>query len=425
MTTNRTITDRAITDRAIVGSAGAAVAVDAGPIQAPGSRRRRGRHRLLASLALSFGLVSSACAGATDSDTGVADTDTGDAANDGESSSADQGAAGDDGQSAATGTSTGDGQAASPDGAGSVECAVVDDRLIEVTYTNPGSVPVDLDGEIGVTAGSASDVVRPGIRGVAPGEKVAITVAASPASPDPLDGCSTDGLTIVPRSDLDPDWSADVGPCTDFREDLLGLSAFDVTVTNPSETVPAHYEITVVVRDPEGTRRANSYVLANAHAEELAPGETVARSETIIFSFDDFGPGHTCEVGQVVRHTSVQVLADEGGVVSGSLEADVAFDTGSAELSSDGVALLNKIVERVAEHDGPICVEGFADSVGDDAANQTLSQDRAESVRDHLVSSGVTNTIEPIGYGEAEATVDEVDDPTLRRVDITLAACTG
>ncbi len=68
-------------------------------------------------------------------------------------------------------------------------------------------------------------------------------------------------------------------------------------------------------------------------------------------------------------------------------------------------------------------MEGFADSVGADAANQTLSQARADAVATFLTDAGVSAAITAVGRGESEATADEVDDLALRRVDVTLDAC--
>lgn len=48
-------------------------------------------------------------------------------------------------------------------------------------------------------------------------------------------------------------------------------------------------------------------------------------------------------------------------------------------------------------------VEGYTDSVGSDAYNQTLSEKRADSVRDYLMSQGVSNNnIAAQGYGKSD-----------------------
>jgi outer membrane protein OmpA-like peptidoglycan-associated protein len=47
-----------------------------------------------------------------------------------------------------------------------------------------------------------------------------------------------------------------------------------------------------------------------------------------------------------------------------------------------------------------IAVGGYPDNVGGDAMNQTLSENRAGSVRDYLVQEGVaTNSVSAAGFG--------------------------
>jgi len=48
-----------------------------------------------------------------------------------------------------------------------------------------------------------------------------------------------------------------------------------------------------------------------------------------------------------------------------------------------------------------IRVEGHTDSMGDDAANLRISQQRADAVRSFLISMGVpADRLEAVGYGE-------------------------
>jgi outer membrane protein OmpA-like peptidoglycan-associated protein len=71
-----------------------------------------------------------------------------------------------------------------------------------------------------------------------------------------------------------------------------------------------------------------------------------------------------------------------------------------------------------------IRISGHTDHVGSDEANLRLSNDRANSVRDYLVSKGIDAlSIEAIGYGESEpvATNDTEEGRQLnRRVEFTI-----
>ncbi|MBS0523396.1 MAG: OmpA family protein [Proteobacteria bacterium] len=69
-----------------------------------------------------------------------------------------------------------------------------------------------------------------------------------------------------------------------------------------------------------------------------------------------------------------------------------------------------------------ITVSGNADTFGDSAYNQALSQRRAEAVRDALVQDGINPaTISVVGHGEDAplvSTRDGVREPKNRRVEI-------
>jgi outer membrane protein OmpA-like peptidoglycan-associated protein len=52
-------------------------------------------------------------------------------------------------------------------------------------------------------------------------------------------------------------------------------------------------------------------------------------------------------------------------------------------------------------------IDGYTDSIGSDEYNQTLSDKRAEAVRDYLVSSGVNmNNVVARGMGKADPVAD-------------------
>jgi len=79
-----------------------------------------------------------------------------------------------------------------------------------------------------------------------------------------------------------------------------------------------------------------------------------------------------------------------------------AFDT--AELTADSQDLLGEAVALLEGSDAVISVqvEGHTDSTGDAAYNQGLSEQRAQSVVDYLVSQGIdANSLIAVGMGEA------------------------
>jgi outer membrane protein OmpA-like peptidoglycan-associated protein len=81
--------------------------------------------------------------------------------------------------------------------------------------------------------------------------------------------------------------------------------------------------------------------------------------------------------------------------------SDVLFDTGKYTLKSGAREKLAKVAGILLAYPGlNIEVGGYTDNVGGDAMNQTLSENRAGSVRDYLVQEGVsTNSVSAKGFG--------------------------
>jgi outer membrane protein OmpA-like peptidoglycan-associated protein len=68
----------------------------------------------------------------------------------------------------------------------------------------------------------------------------------------------------------------------------------------------------------------------------------------------------------------------------------ILFDTGKATLQPSSESVLNEIVKLMQDNsDLKLRIEGHADNVGAQAANQALSEKRAASVKEWLVNHGV------------------------------------
>jgi outer membrane protein OmpA-like peptidoglycan-associated protein len=81
--------------------------------------------------------------------------------------------------------------------------------------------------------------------------------------------------------------------------------------------------------------------------------------------------------------------------------SDVLFDTGQYSLKSGAREKLAKVAGILLAYPAlNIEVGGYTDNVGSDGMNQTLSENRARSVRDYLVQEGVlTNSVSARGFG--------------------------
>ncbi len=81
--------------------------------------------------------------------------------------------------------------------------------------------------------------------------------------------------------------------------------------------------------------------------------------------------------------------------------SDILFDTGKYSLKPGAREKLAKVAGILLAYPGlNIEVGGYTDNVGGDAMNQTLSENRAASVRDYLVQEGVsTGSVSSKGFG--------------------------
>ncbi len=98
-----------------------------------------------------------------------------------------------------------------------------------------------------------------------------------------------------------------------------------------------------------------------------------------------------------------QVKEESRGVVI-TLDGQVLFVTGKAELLPIARDRLNQVAKSLKELDDDklVSIEGFTDSRGADDMNMKLSQDRANAVKDYLISQGVkAEKLRSVGRGEA------------------------
>ncbi len=86
----------------------------------------------------------------------------------------------------------------------------------------------------------------------------------------------------------------------------------------------------------------------------------------------------------------------------------VNFQFGSAVLTGDSYAILDRVYESLVEWpEIKIEIRGHTDSVGGNIANKRLSRKRAEAVRNYLVSKGISpERLAAEGYGEDEPIAD-------------------
>lgn len=101
----------------------------------------------------------------------------------------------------------------------------------------------------------------------------------------------------------------------------------------------------------------------------------------------------------------------------------VTFEPTMATLLPESYAVLNKVAEILAANPGVrVSVEGYTDNKGPAMANRKLSQQRAESVRNYLISKGVAaENVTARGFGPAKPVADngsEAGRAQNRRVEL-------
>lgn len=121
------------------------------------------------------------------------------------------------------------------------------------------------------------------------------------------------------------------------------------------------------------------------------------------------------------------------GALKYTIESDLLFEEGSAEISEAGKRVLAETAHKLAaEQQSKIVVNGYTDNVPIGKSlekqginsNEVLSQKRADAVRDFLISQGVrADMITAVGRGEALPVATNKTDKGRsknRRVELSL-----
>jgi outer membrane protein OmpA-like peptidoglycan-associated protein len=128
------------------------------------------------------------------------------------------------------------------------------------------------------------------------------------------------------------------------------------------------------------------------------------------------------ELRRQTAGTGIEVSRD-GDVIKLNLPDGVTFDFGKANLKTQFYPALDNVASTLAQYNQTIVeVSGHTDSVGSDAANQTLSVQRANSVGNYLIGKGlVRERFEIVGFGETQPVASNDTDSGRalnRRVEI-------
>lgn len=103
----------------------------------------------------------------------------------------------------------------------------------------------------------------------------------------------------------------------------------------------------------------------------------------------------------------------------------ILFDTGRSSIKKESLATLDAIAEIMKKYpNATFSVDGHTDSVGRDETNQKLSEERAGTVKEYLLTRGVaSNRLQSKGYGESrpiDSNKTSAGRKNNRRVEVTV-----
>ena len=129
-----------------------------------------------------------------------------------------------------------------------------------------------------------------------------------------------------------------------------------------------------------------------------------------------------------LQSTGVSVTRNGDNIVL-NMPGNITFATNSSNISADFYRVLDSVALVINEFEKTyVDVNGYTDSTGSEAYNQTLSEARASSVASYLMSQKViTQRVVTRGMGESQpiATNDTPEGRSLnRRVEIVLIPIT-
>jgi OOP family OmpA-OmpF porin len=121
--------------------------------------------------------------------------------------------------------------------------------------------------------------------------------------------------------------------------------------------------------------------------------------------------------------TVQQITEDDRRLVREAIQ-NLEFATGKASIKPSSYPSLDRVAEILKAKGFSLKLAGHTDNVGTDSKNMILSKDRAESVKQYMVSKGANpSRIEATGYGETQPIASNktaAGRQKNRRVEFTL-----
>ncbi|MEN8233112.1 MAG: OmpA family protein, partial [Thermodesulfobacteriota bacterium] len=118
------------------------------------------------------------------------------------------------------------------------------------------------------------------------------------------------------------------------------------------------------------------------------------------------------EMREALAASEAAAISREGDLLAISLKGDVTFDYDSATIRPGLYSEIDRIANVLIKYPQTVIrVEGHTDSTGNENYNMSLSQQRADAVKNLIVQRGVSSSrIETMPYGESMPIADNTTE---------------
>ncbi|OGU41321.1 MAG: hypothetical protein A2315_07930 [Ignavibacteria bacterium RIFOXYB2_FULL_35_12] len=198
--------------------------------------------------------------------------------------------------------------------------------------------------------------------------------------------------------------------------DSDGLSDYAELITNKTDPLKADTDGDGLKDGEEVTKYKTDPLKADTDGDGLKDGEEITNFKTDPLKKDT--DGGTVDDGVEVKRGTNPLNADDDVVKVGvpMILEGVTFATGKADITPESAIILEQSLKTMNIYpEIEVEIGGHTDNVGKKSSNVKLSQKRADSVKDWLVSKGVDpKRISTKGYGPDQPIVPN-DTPENKR----------
>jgi outer membrane protein OmpA-like peptidoglycan-associated protein len=226
------------------------------------------------------------------------------------------------------------------------------------------------------------------------------------------------------KADTDGDGLNDREEVMNYKTDPLkadtdgdGLSDGDEVRKYKTDPLKVDTDKDAIDDGEEVMRYKTDPLKADTDGDGLSDSEEVFTHKTDPLD-QDTDKGSVNDGVEVKRGTNPLNKADDVEVKIGQpiILEGITFETNSAAITPSSAETLQQTLKTLNDHKDIIVeISGHTDDVGSDAYNKTLSQKRADAVKQWLVNNGIDGSrLRAVGYGE-ERPVAPNDSPENRQ----------